>query len=84
MTTALTPPRVEKADKKDNDCDITENQDRNSDTTENEVNDPFTQKDSSHKVDPPMDTDHSPNKCDSTKSPYSLRKQVKRPQRYID
>ena len=55
MTTALTP-RVEKADKKDNDCDITENQDRDSDTTENEVNDPFTQKDSSHKVDPPMDT----------------------------
>ena len=77
-------PRVEKADKKDNDCDITEDQDRDSDTTENEVNDPFTQKDSSHKVDPPMDTDHSPNKCDSTKSPYSLRKQVKRPQRYLD
>ena len=49
-----------------------------------DVNDPFTQKDSSRKVDPPIDTDHSPNKCDSTKSPYSLRKQVKCPQRYLN
>ena len=49
-----------------------------------DVNDPFTQKDSSRKVAPPIDTDHSPNKCDSTKSPYSLRKQVKCLQRYLD
>ena len=90
-------PQAEKADKKDtdsedqgrdaenwdNDCDITEDQE-DSDTMGSDVNDPFTQKHSSHKVDTPIDTDHSPNKCDSTKSPYSLRKQVKHPQRYLD
>lgn len=90
-------PQAEKADKKDNDsedqgkdsesrdndCDIIEDQE-DSDTMGKDVNDPFIQKDSSRKVDPPIDTDHSPNKCDSMTSPYSLRKQVKRPQRDLD
>ena len=94
--TALTP-KQKKLIKKDNDSedqgtdsenqnndgDITGDQE-DSDTMGKDVNDPFTPKDSSRKVDPPIDTDHSPNKCDSTTSPYSLRKQVKRPQRYLD
>ena len=91
-------PQAEKADKKvndsedrgkdsesrDNDCDITEDQEDSDTMVSDHVNQPFTQKNSSCKVDPPIGTDHSPNKYDSMTSPYSLRKQVKRPLRYLD
>ena len=47
------------------------------------INDLITHSDL-NEVDHPIDSDHPPNECKSTKPHYSLRKRVKSPQRYLD
>ena len=49
-----------------------ENQDNGSVTTEHQVNELITSSDPDE-IDPPIDLDHPPNKCKSTKPRYSLR-----------